>query len=222
MVGTRSDGTPHRLRSNRRAVFGHSVSPCRHHCLAHWSTPCSEQIRHVITALCPYRLQPIDQIPQPIASPLYICGKCRHCGTSEAAPRPRSACFHRLAPKRGSKRAIVAIGPKILVLAHYLLQHDCPFRELGGDYYQQLCAPGLSHSVICRLQRLGYHSKSPSHPLHTRCECFRESLFGWLAPPKFTWAWEPTCYGIITLANRVLSANADYNSHQTHGPIRGF
>jgi len=67
-----------------------------------------------------------------------------------------AARFHRLAAKRGSKRAIVAIGHKILVLAHYLLQHDRPFRELGGDYYQKLRAPGLSHSLVRRLQRLGY------------------------------------------------------------------
>ncbi len=50
-----------------------------------------------------------------------------------------AARFHRLAAKRGSKRAIVAIGHKIL-----------------GDYYQKLRAPGLSHSLVRRLQRLGY------------------------------------------------------------------
>jgi hypothetical protein len=45
--------------------------------------------------------------------------------------------FHRLAAKRRSKRAIVAIGHKILVLAHYMLQHNSPFREpnhLSVDY----------------------------------------------------------------------------------------
>ena len=67
-----------------------------------------------------------------------------------------AARFHRLAAKRGSKRAIVAIGHKILVLAHYLLQHNCPFRELGADYYQRLRAPSLSQSLVRRLQRLGY------------------------------------------------------------------
>jgi transposase len=67
-----------------------------------------------------------------------------------------AARFHRLAGKRGSKRAIVAIGHKILVLAHYLLQHNCPFRELGADYYQRLRAPSLSQSLVRRLQRLGY------------------------------------------------------------------
>jgi transposase len=67
-----------------------------------------------------------------------------------------AARFRHLAAKRGSKRAIVAVGHKILVLAHYLLQHNCPFRELGADYYQRLRAPSLSHSLVRGLQRLGY------------------------------------------------------------------
>ncbi len=67
-----------------------------------------------------------------------------------------AARFHRLAAKRGGKRAIVAIGHKILVLTHYLLQHNCPFREPGADYYQRLRAPSLSQSLVRRWQRLGY------------------------------------------------------------------
>jgi transposase len=67
-----------------------------------------------------------------------------------------AARFHRLAAKRGSKRAVVPIGHKILVLTHYLLQHNCPFRELGADYYLRLRAPSLSQSIVRRWQRLGY------------------------------------------------------------------
>ena len=67
-----------------------------------------------------------------------------------------AARFDRLAAKRGSKRAIVAIGHKILVLAHYLFQHNRPFRELGADYYQRLRAPSLSQSLVRQLQRLGF------------------------------------------------------------------
>lgn len=67
-----------------------------------------------------------------------------------------AARFHRLAAKRGSKRAIVAIGHKILVLAHYMLQHNTPFREIGAEYYQRLRTPSLSQSLVRRLQRLGF------------------------------------------------------------------
>jgi transposase len=75
-----------------------------------------------------------------------------------------AARFHRLAAQRGSKRAIVAMGHKILVLAHYLLQHNCPFRELGANYYQQLRAPSLSQSLVRRWQRLGFQVRlTPTH-----------------------------------------------------------
>jgi hypothetical protein len=78
-----------------------------------------------------------------------------------------AARFHRLAAKRGSKRAIVAIGHKILVLAHCLLQHNSLFRELGADYYQRLpprvawlatgsCCPS-KRSVVAEVDRLLNH-----------------------------------------------------------------
>ncbi|MGD0425264.1 MAG: IS110 family transposase [Candidatus Acidiferrales bacterium] len=67
-----------------------------------------------------------------------------------------AARFHRLAARRGSKRAIVVIGHKILVLAHYMLQHNTPFRELGAEYFQRLRTPSLSQSLVRRLQRLGF------------------------------------------------------------------
>lgn len=76
-----------------------------------------------------------------------------------------AARFHRLAAKRGSKRAIVAIGHKILVLAHYLLQHNRAFCEPGADYYQRLRAPSLSQSLVRRLQRLGYQVTLAPAPL---------------------------------------------------------
>jgi len=67
-----------------------------------------------------------------------------------------AARFHRLAARRGGKRAIVAIGHKILLFAHYMLQHNTPFRELGAEYYQRLRPPSLSQSLVRRLQRLGF------------------------------------------------------------------
>jgi hypothetical protein len=85
-----------------------------------------------------------------------------------------AARFHRLAAKRESKRAIVAIGHKIFVLAHYLLQHNCPFRELGADYYQRLVPQASPNplSVVCNA--LG--TRLRSHLLSRRSEYFRESL----------------------------------------------
>jgi hypothetical protein len=41
-------------------------------------------------------------------------------------------------------------------LRDYLLQHNCPFRELGADHYQRLRESSLSQSLVRRLQRPEY------------------------------------------------------------------
>ena len=47
------------------------------------------------------------------------------------------ARYHRLAARRGKKRAIVAIARSMLVSAWHILTHRQPYEELGGDYFDQ-------------------------------------------------------------------------------------
>ena len=47
------------------------------------------------------------------------------------------ARYHRLAARRGKKRAIVAIGRSILVSIWYMLSRRQPYQDLGEDYYDQ-------------------------------------------------------------------------------------
>ncbi|MBN2003366.1 MAG: IS110 family transposase [Anaerolineae bacterium] len=47
------------------------------------------------------------------------------------------ARYHRLAARRGKKRAIVAIAHSILVSIWHMLAHGVAYRELGADYYDQ-------------------------------------------------------------------------------------
>ncbi len=47
------------------------------------------------------------------------------------------ARYHRLARRRGKKRAIVAIAHSILVSLWHMLSKQEPYRELGGDYFDQ-------------------------------------------------------------------------------------
>jgi transposase len=47
------------------------------------------------------------------------------------------ARYHRLAARRGKKRAIVAIGRSILVSIWHMLSRHEPYRDLGTDYYDQ-------------------------------------------------------------------------------------
>ena len=45
--------------------------------------------------------------------------------------------YHRLAARRGKKRAIVAIAHSMLISAWHMLTYRQPYQELGGDYFHQ-------------------------------------------------------------------------------------
>ena len=46
-----------------------------------------------------------------------------------------AAQFWRLARRIGKKRAAVAVGHSILVIAWHLFSNDCAYEDLGGDYF---------------------------------------------------------------------------------------
>jgi transposase len=65
------------------------------------------------------------------------------------------AHFHRQAAKQGVKKAIVATAHQLLVIAYCILRDQSAYRELGGDYYDQLRPERTRNRLIRRLQRLG-------------------------------------------------------------------
>jgi transposase len=67
-----------------------------------------------------------------------------------------SAQFHRLAGRRGKKKAIVAVAHSILVIAYHLIQRKEPYRELGGNYFDQHNPEAVSKRLVKRLEKLGY------------------------------------------------------------------
>jgi len=67
-----------------------------------------------------------------------------------------SALFRRIAARRGSKRAILAVAHAMLVIAYYLLKRKEEYKELGVNYFDQLNAEGLRRSLVRRLERLGH------------------------------------------------------------------
>jgi transposase len=42
--------------------------------------------------------------------------------------------YDSLAGQRGKKRALIAVGHKILIAAYFVLKDKTPYRELGGDF----------------------------------------------------------------------------------------
>jgi transposase len=64
------------------------------------------------------------------------------------------ARYHRLAARRGKKRAMVAIAHSMLVSAWHILTYRQPYKELGGDYFDQRKKETKVNYLIRRLERL--------------------------------------------------------------------
>ena len=66
-----------------------------------------------------------------------------------------SALFRRLAARRGNKRATMAVGHAILVIAYCLLKRKENYSELGADYFDRKNVDALKRSLVRRLEHLG-------------------------------------------------------------------
>jgi len=61
-----------------------------------------------------------------------------------------------LTGRRGKKRAIMAVAHSILVIAYHLIQRQEPYRELGGNYFDQRRPAATTKRLVERLEQLGY------------------------------------------------------------------
>lgn len=67
--------------------------------------------------------------------------------------------YHSLVGRRGKKRALVAVGHKILVMSYYILKYKQPYKELGEDYLDKRRKDKIVRSHVKRLESLGYKVK---------------------------------------------------------------
>jgi len=67
-----------------------------------------------------------------------------------------SAQYHRLASRRGKKKAIVALEHSILIIAYHIIQRKEPYHELGGDYFDKRRPEATAKRLVKRLERLGF------------------------------------------------------------------
>jgi transposase len=75
-----------------------------------------------------------------------------------AASHTRSylgAQYHRFARRRGKKKAVVATGHSILVIAYHILKDGTTYHELGQDYFDKRDTARIQERLIARLQTLG-------------------------------------------------------------------
>jgi transposase len=64
------------------------------------------------------------------------------------------ARYHRLAARRGKKRAIVAVAHSMLVSAWHMLTYRQPYQELGGDYFDERKKESKVSYLVRRLEKL--------------------------------------------------------------------
>lgn len=68
-----------------------------------------------------------------------------------------SAQYHRLAGRRGKKKAMIAVGHSILVIIYHLLDQRVSYEELGGNFFDERDRQATQKRLVRRLEQLGYH-----------------------------------------------------------------
>lgn len=78
---------------------------------------------------------------------------------AQAASRTKNtylaALYHRLAARRGRKRALIAVAHSILVIAYHLLKEGTSYTDLGHNYFDERDKEQIIRRGVERLQRLG-------------------------------------------------------------------
>ena len=73
-----------------------------------------------------------------------------------------AAQYHRVARRRGDKKAIAAVAHSILVAVWHILRHGVPYRDPGRDHFDRLDRDRLVRYHTRRLAELGVHVSAPA------------------------------------------------------------
>jgi hypothetical protein len=65
------------------------------------------------------------------------------------------AQFHRLAGRRGGKRAALAVAHSMLVITYHLLRDGGVYEDLGQTYFDERDKTRVTHRLVQRLRNLG-------------------------------------------------------------------
>jgi transposase len=74
------------------------------------------------------------------------------------------ALYRRLKPRRGKKRAIVAVAHALLVVIYQVLRRQEAYEERGADYLDRRQPEKTAKRLMGRLEQLGYHVTIQTQP----------------------------------------------------------
>jgi transposase len=74
------------------------------------------------------------------------------------------ALYQRLVPRRGKKRAMVAVAHALLVVIYHVLRRQEPYQELGAQYFEKQRRPGRANRLVRQLEALGYQVQLEALP----------------------------------------------------------
>lgn len=57
--------------------------------------------------------------------------------------------------RRGKKKALIAVGHKVLIAAYFILKDKVTYKELGGDYLDKMTKEKQVKRYLQRLKELG-------------------------------------------------------------------
>ena len=67
------------------------------------------------------------------------------------------AKYESMVGRRGKKRALIAIGHKMLVASYHILKENVPYRELGANYLLERKKKNKIDYLKRQLKELGYN-----------------------------------------------------------------
>ena len=67
-----------------------------------------------------------------------------------------AALYHRVAARRGAKRAIIAVAHAILVVVYHILKDGTVYQDMGSNYFDRIDREAVVRRNVRRLENLGY------------------------------------------------------------------
>jgi transposase len=72
--------------------------------------------------------------------------------------------YYRLKSRRGARRAVMAIARTILQMIYHMIDRGEPYREMGGDYFDQFDKARTAKRLVKRLEAIGYSVQLSERP----------------------------------------------------------